>query len=151
VYIFLNRERPESFEVRADMRRTVRTVGAPLPMGAYSQAVISGDLVFTAGQIGIDPSTGVLEEGLSAQTARALSNVREILREAGTDMDGVVKLNLYITDISEFDLVNRIYSDFFEEPYPARSIVQAAALPLGALIEIEAVAVIDKGVMNRDR
>ncbi len=133
------------------MRRTVRTVGAPLPVGAYSQAVISGDLVFTAGQIGIDPSTGALEEGLSAQTARALSNVREILREAGTDMDGVVKLNLYITDMSEFDLVNRIYSSFFEEPYPARSIVQAAALPLGALIEIEAVAFIHKGVMNRDR
>ncbi|MBN2586454.1 MAG: RidA family protein [Candidatus Fermentibacteraceae bacterium] len=133
------------------MRRTVRTVGAPLPVGAYSQAVISGDLVFTAGQIGIDPSTGMLEDGLSAQTARALSNVREILREAGTDMDGVLKLNLYITDMSDFDLVNRIYSSSFEEPYPARSIVQAAALPLGALIEIEAVAVIHEGGMKSDR
>jgi 2-iminobutanoate/2-iminopropanoate deaminase len=122
------------------MRRIVRTDRAPLPVGAYSQAVIAGGLVFTAGQLGIDPDTGTLEEGIEAQTERALDNVGHILRAAGSDSDWVVRMNLYITDMSEFDLVNRIYSSRFEEPYPARSIVQAAALPLGALIEIEAVA-----------
>lgn len=122
------------------MRRIVRTGRAPLPVGAYSQAVMAGGLVFTAGQLGIDPQTGILEEGIEAQTERALDNVEHILRAAGSDSDWVVRMNLYITDMSEFDLVNRIYSSRFEEPYPARSIVQAAALPLGALIEIEAVA-----------
>jgi 2-iminobutanoate/2-iminopropanoate deaminase len=122
------------------MRRTVRTENAPLPVGAYSQAVLSGGLVFTAGQIGLDPSSGLLEEGLEAQTERALDNLRAVLEAAGSGLDWVVRMNLYITDMAEFDLVNRIYSGRFEEPYPARSIIQASALPLGALVEIEAVA-----------
>lgn len=122
------------------MRSTVRTSGAPLPVGAYSQGVIAGNLLFTAGQIGMDPEGGRLEEGVRKQTARALANVIEILEAAGTGPDRIVKMNLYITDMADFAVVNEVYSDLMDEPFPARSVVEVSALPLGALVEIEAVA-----------
>jgi len=124
------------------MFETVETASAPMPVGAYSQAAISGGLVFTAGQIGINPQTGKLTEDLSSQVDQALNNLEQVLIEAGSGLDSVLRMNLYITDMMEFDIVNRIYSDRLQRPYPARSTVQVAALPLGALIEIDAIALV---------
>jgi len=127
------------------MRKTVRTERAPMPAGAYSQAVISGRLVFTAGQIGIDPGKGTLATGARAQTAQALENIANVLREAGSGLDWVIRMNLYITDMADFEVINGVYSSVFSEPYPARSVVEVAALPLGAVIEMEAVAEVERG------
>lgn len=124
------------------LRRAVRTSRAPQPVGAYSQAVTSVNLVFTAGQIGISPETGLMAVGIEEQTRQALSNLEEILMEAGTGLDGIIKVNLYITDMSDFGLVNAVYSSRLREPFPARSLVEVSRLPLDALIEIEAVATI---------
>ena len=124
------------------MRKTVETDRAPIPVGCYSQGVVARDLVFTAGQIGLDPETGKLESDLESQTERALDNIEEVLLEAGSGMEMVVKMTLYITDMSAFSLINDIYSRRFNPPYPARSVVEVSGLPLGALVEMEAVAVI---------
>ncbi len=121
-------------------RKTVQTVDSPLPVGPYSQAVILKGFIFTAGQIGIDPEDGKLKEGIAAQTVQALNNLEAILLDAGSNMDGVVKINLYLADISDSSIVNDIYSRRFMVPFPARSVVAVLKLPLGALVEIEAVA-----------
>ena len=115
-------------------------INSPLPVGPYSQAVISKGFIFTAGQIGIDPEDGKLEEGIEAQTVQALNNLEAILLDAGSDMDSVVKINLYLADISDSAIVNDIYSRRFMAPFPARSAVAVSKLPLGALVEIEAIA-----------
>ncbi|MCK4672312.1 MAG: Rid family detoxifying hydrolase [Candidatus Aegiribacteria sp.] len=120
-------------------RKTVQTANSPLPVGPYSQAVISKGFIFTAGQIGIDPEDGKLEEGIAAQTVQALNNLEAILIDAGSNMDSVVKINVYLADISDSAIVNDIYSSRFMVPFPARSVVAVSKLPLGALIEIEAV------------
>jgi len=121
-------------------RKTVQTANSPLPVGAYSQAVISKGFVFTAGQIGIDPEDRKLKKGITAQTVQALNNLEAILLDAGSNMDNVVKINLYLADISDSPIVNDIYSRRFIAPFPARSAVAVSNLPLGALVEIEAVA-----------
>jgi 2-iminobutanoate/2-iminopropanoate deaminase len=120
-------------------RKTVQTADSPLPVGPYSQAVISKGFIFTAGQIGIDPENGKLEEGIEAQTVQALNNLEAILLDAGSNMDSVVKINLYLADISDSAIVNDIYSRRFIAPFPARSVIEVSKLPLGALVEIEAV------------
>ncbi len=127
------------------MRKIVETDEAPLPVGAYSQGVLASGMVFTAGQIGIDPLTGKLAGDIEKQTERALSNLQAVLEAAGSGMDWVVKMNLYITDMSDFQTVNRIYSQRFQRPYPARSVIQVSGLPLGALVEMEAVAAVGRG------
>ncbi|MCK4504199.1 MAG: Rid family detoxifying hydrolase [Candidatus Aegiribacteria sp.] len=121
-------------------RKTVQTANSPLPVGPYSQAVISKGFIFTAGQIGIDPEDGKLKDGIEAQTVQALNNLEAILLEAGSNMDNVVRINLYLADISDSAIVNDIYSRRFIAPFPARSVVAVLKLPLGALVEIEAVA-----------
>ena len=123
-------------------RRVIATTKAPAAVGPYSQAIRAGRWVFTAGQIGIDPETGRLREGLEAQTRQALANLAAILEAAGTDLRHVVKTTIYMTDLSAFQQVNAIYGEVFREDPPARSTVQVAALPLGALIEIEAIALV---------
>lgn len=120
----------------------VHTDQAPAAVGPYSQAVRAGNVVYIAGQIGIDPATGTLRHGLEAQTQQVLNNLQAILRAAGTDMDHVVKTTIFLTDLSAFQTVNTIYEQMFHSHPPARSTVQVAALPLGALVEIEAIAVI---------
>lgn len=120
----------------------VHTSGAPEAVGPYSQANASGDLVFTAGQIGLDPATGEFAPGgIQEQTRRVLQNVQAILEEAGTDLAHVVKTTVFLSDMADFKAMNEVYATFFEEPFPARSTVAVAGLPLGALVEIEAVAV----------
>lgn len=123
-------------------RDVIHTENAPAAVGPYSQAIRVGNLVFTAGQVGIDPATGQLREGLEAQTRQVMANLQAILQAAGADLSTVVKTTIYMTDLSAFKQVNAIYGEYFPSAPPARSTVQVAALPLGALIEIEAVAVV---------
>ena len=126
------------------MKEEVRTPGAPAAIGPYSQGVAASGarLVFTAGQIGLDPASGALVSGgAAAECRRALENVRAILEAAGTGPSGVVKTTLFLIDLREFQEVTAVYETFFERPYPARSTIEVGALPRGARVEIEAVAV----------
>ncbi|MBD3368904.1 RidA family protein [Candidatus Fermentibacteria bacterium] len=118
----------------------VRSDDAPEPVGAYSQAVESGGFLFISGQIGLDPVSGELVEGLGEQAERALSNLRAVLSAAGLSMTDVVKSTVYLKDMSDFGKVNEVYARFFQPPYPARAAVEVPGLPKGALVEIEAVA-----------
>lgn len=123
--------------------KTVHTEKAPAAVGPYSQAVKVGHFVFTSGQIGINPLTGQLRMGLEEQTHQVLANLAAVLEAAGSGMDKIIKTTIFLTDISEFSTVNSIYAESFSAEPPARSTVQVAALPLGALIEIEAVALVE--------
>ena len=121
----------------------VKTENAPKAIGPYSAGVSTGCLVFTAGQLGIDPQTGKLVEGgIQAQTRQALTNLSAILEAAGTSLEKVVKSTVFLKDIGEFSQMNEVYGTFFTEDFPARSAIQVAALPLGAAVEIEAVALV---------
>ncbi len=125
----------------------VRSDSAPQPVGPYSQAVKAGCLVFVSGQIPLDPATGrVVEGGFKERARRALQNVMAILEAAGLGPGDVVKVTVYLTDISRFKEFNEVYQEFFPGPaYPARAVVQVAALPLGVDVEVEAVAYACKG------
>ena len=124
------------------MRRTIEAEDAPLPVGPYAQAVLAGDFVFAAGQIGLDPSTGKLVPGgTREQLVRVLDNLAAVLRASGHGLDDVVKTTVYLVDLGEMPLVNEVYARYFPAPHPARATVQVAALPAGARVEIEAVAV----------
>ena len=119
----------------------IQTDDAPAAIGPYSQAVRAGDSVFLSGQIPLDPSTGALIDGdFEARVRRVLDNLAAVCRSAGGGLNDVVKINVYLTDLSRFDLVNSIMADVFDEPYPARAAVQVAALPKGTDVEMEAVA-----------
>ncbi len=123
------------------MRHAIQTDRAPAAVGPYSQAIRTGELVFTSGQIPLAPDTGTLVEGgIEAQTRQVMENLRSVLRAAGTDFDRVVKSTVYLADIGDFAAVNTVYGGFFSENPPARSAFQVAALPLGARVEIEMVA-----------
>jgi 2-iminobutanoate/2-iminopropanoate deaminase len=124
----------------ADKKR-VHTDSAPAAIGPYSQAIVSGGFVFTAGQIAIDPATGAMvEAGVEAEAERALQNLSAVLEAAGSSMGDVVKTTMYLADMGDFVAVNEIYARYFDEPFPARAAIQAAALPKGAKVEIDAIA-----------
>jgi len=120
--------------------KEVRSAKAPSPIGPYSQAV-DAEGVYCSGQVGLNPSTGNLEVGVVPQTARALSNLEAVLAAAGLSLKNVVKTTVFMVDIAEFAQMNEEYAKHFQAPYPARSTVQVAALPKGARVEIDAVAV----------
>ena len=123
------------------MKKAVETHAAPSAIGPYSQAVVHGDLVFCSGQIGIDPASGTMVEGgIEAETRRVLDNLREVLLAAGLKLTDVVKTSIFLVSLADFETVNRIYSEHFSAPYPARSTVQVSALPRHARVEIEAIA-----------
>jgi len=122
------------------MKSEVNSPGAPKPIGPYSQAVRAG-AVYCSGQIGLDPTTGKLEEGIVPQTRRALANLDAVLRSSGMDLANVVKTTVFLVDLSEYAPMNDEYAKHFSAPFPARTTVQAAALPRGARVEIDAVAV----------
>ncbi len=123
------------------MKNAISTPDAPAAIGPYSQAIDNGDMVFCSGQIALDPPSGTMVAGgIEAQTRRVLENLRGVLHEAGLSLSDVVKTTIFIVDLREFDIVNRVYGEHFSSPYPARSTVQVSALPRGALIEIEAIA-----------
>ena len=121
-------------------RQAITTSGAPAALGPYSQGIVSGDLVFCAGQLGLDPATGELAEGVEAQAERALRNLAAVLDAAGCSFADVVKTTIFLADIGEFASVNGVYARFMADPAPARSTFAVGALPKGALVEIEAIA-----------
>ena len=121
----------------------VTTDKAPAAIGPYSQAIKAGNFVFTSGQLPMDPETGQIEGDIKAQTKMALTNLANVLEAAGSGMDKVVKTTVFLADINEFAAMNEVYATFFGEVPPARSAFQAANLPKGAKIEIEAIAVVD--------
>ncbi len=123
------------------MRNAIITEKAPKPVGPYSQAVIEGDLIFVAGQGCINPLTGTLELGdVRSETKRTFENVRSILQAAGSSLDHVMKCNVYLRDINDFAAMNEVYETFFAPPFPARTTIQAGALPGGIAVEIECIA-----------
>lgn len=123
------------------MIKSIYTDKAPQVVGPYSQAIISGDMVFCSGQIGIDPETGNLAEGIKAQTEQVMKNLGSVLKAAGLSFDNVVKTTIFITDVNTYATVNEIYASFFNEHKPARSTVAVASLPKAALVEIEMIAI----------
>ena len=123
------------------MKKVISTTKAPAAIGPYSQAIRVGNLVYTSGQIPIDPATGEFAEGgIKEQTRQSLLNLKAILEEAGLTMSDVVKTTVFMADMNDFAAMNAVYAEFFAEPYPARSAVAVKTLPKGALVEIEAVA-----------
>jgi 2-iminobutanoate/2-iminopropanoate deaminase len=123
------------------MRTVVQTSAAPAAIGPYSQAIRSGDLVITAGQVGIDPGSGeIVDGGAAEQAERALRNLTAILDAAGTSPERVIKTTVFLADMADFATVNEVYARHFSAPFPARSTVAVAGLPKGALVEIEAIA-----------
>ena len=123
------------------MKKVISTTKAPAAIGPYSQAIRVGNLVYTSGQIPIDPATGEFAEGgIKDQTRQSLLNLKAILEEAGLTMSDVVKTTVFMADMNDFAAMNAVYAEFFAEPYPARSAVAVKTLPKGALVEIEAVA-----------
>ena len=126
----------------ADLRR-IQTEKAPHAIGPYSQGIVAGNMLYTAGQIALDPATGELIGGdIAAQTKRVLDNLSAILQEAGSSLDRVVKTTVYLSDMGEFSAMNDVYSTYFTSHKPARSTVQAARLPRDVKVEIDAIAVV---------
>ncbi|MGB9873922.1 MAG: RidA family protein [Hydrogenobacter sp.] len=125
----------------------IHTEEAPKPVGPYSQAVIYGDLLFVSGQIGIDPKTGKLRETFEEQVKQIFTNIDAILRSAGADRKSIVKVSIYITDLSLFPHLNALYEEFFKdvEVKPARTTVGVSNLPMGAYVEMDIIAVLGQG------
>ncbi len=123
------------------LRKAIVTDKAPKPVGPYSQAIVEGDFIFVAGQGPINPGTGSLELGdARAETRRVFENLRAILQAAGSSLDHVVKCNVYLRDINDFAAMNEVYATYFSAPFPARTTIQAGALPGGIAVEIECIA-----------
>lgn len=124
------------------MNKAIHTDNAPKALGPYSQAIEAGNMVFASGQVPIDPVTDqFVPGGIKEQTRQALTNARNILAEAGTDLAHVVKTTVFLSDMDNFAAMNEVYAQFFEQPYPARSAVAVKTLPKGALVEVECIAV----------
>ncbi len=124
-------------------REIIRTEQAPAPIGTYSQAVKVGDTVYLSGQIPLDPATMELAAGIEAQIRRVFDNLGAVAEATGGDLANVVKLTVFLTDLSHFPLVNQIMAEYFHEPYPARAVIGVATLPRGAAVEMDAVMVLD--------
>ena len=122
------------------MKEVISTQNAPAAVGPYSQAIKSGSMVYVSGQLPIDPATGKMPDATTDQARQSLSNVKSILEAAGSSLDKAVRVGIFMTDLADFKAVNEIYATFFNDAPPARATVQVAALPLGAKIEIEAIA-----------
>ena len=124
------------------MNKTITAQGAPAAVGPYCQAKLCGDTLYTSGQLGLDPATGKLAEGgIEGQAHQSLKNLGAILKESGMDYSDVVKTTCFLADIKDFAAFNAIYAEYFKGEVPARSCFQVGALPMGALVEVEAVAV----------
>jgi reactive intermediate/imine deaminase len=121
------------------MKFLIESMDAPRAIGAYSQAIRAGSTIYLSGQIGLDPETMLLAEGIDAQVRRVFLNLQAVAAAAGGDLNDIVKLTVYLTDLSDFPRVNDIMADFFRQPYPARATIGVAALPRNALVEIDAV------------
>ena len=122
------------------MIKKISTTNAPAAIGPYSQALDLGNMVFVSGQIPIDPATGLMADTIEEQAKQSLTNLKNILAEAGLGMENVVKTVVFLADLNDFATVNAVYESFFADPFPARSCVQVAAIPKGAKVEIECIA-----------
>ena len=120
--------------------KEIKTNRAPAAVGPYSQAVISGNTVFTSGQIPINPQTGEIPRGIEEQARQAFENIKNLLEASGSGIDKVIKTTVFLSDMDDFATVNKIYAEYFCEPYPARSCVEVARLPKDVRLEVEAVA-----------
>ncbi len=123
-------------------RRIIATDLAPGAIGPYSQAVAAGNTVYLSGQIGLDPATMQLVEGIDAQIVRVFENLKAVAEAAGASLADAVKLNIYVTDLANFPKVNEVMAQYLQEPYPARATVEVSALPRGALVEADAILVV---------
>jgi len=123
-------------------RDAIQTSRAPAAIGPYSQAIRAGDTVYLSGQIGLDPATGNLRDGIEAQARQVFDNVKAVSEAAGGSLDNVVKLSLLLADLADFSKVNDIMATYFTAPYPARATYQVAGLPKGARVEVDAVLVL---------
>lgn len=123
------------------MKKVIATTSAPGAIGPYSQAIDTGSFVYASGQIPLNPATGEIPEGITAQTRQSLANVCAILEAAGLTTDNVVKTTVFLRDMADFGAMNEVYGSVFSEPYPARSAVAVRELPKGVLVEIEVIAV----------
>ena len=121
------------------MKQSIHTAAAPQAIGTYSQAVRCGDTVYMSGQIGLDPQTMQMVDGIEAQIVRVFENLKAVAAAAGGSLDDAVRVTVYLTDLAHFARVNEIMVTYFREPYPARAAVGVASLPRGALVEVDAV------------
>lgn len=121
------------------MVKEIHTNQAPAAIGPYSQAIQAGDFIYVSGQIGVDPKSGNVVDGIDKQTHQVLKNLQAILTEAGTDFSQVVKFTIYLTSIEDFTVVNEIYGSYLQKPYPARATVEVSHLPKDVLVEMDAV------------
>ncbi|MDR0832776.1 MAG: RidA family protein [Candidatus Symbiothrix sp.] len=122
------------------MKQAILSTNAPAAIGPYSQAIKTGNVVYCSGQLGLDPATGNLADGVVAQTEQAFKNIRAVLAAAGLTVDNVIKTTVFLADMADFTTVNEIYGNHFREPYPARSAVAVRTLPKNGLVEIEVIA-----------
>ena len=120
-------------------KKVIQTLDAPAAIGIYSQAVRVDETVYLSGQIGLDPNTMQMVEGIEAQIHRVFQNLRAVAGAADSSLNDVVKLNIYLTDMDSFSKVNEIMTSYFHQPYPARAVVGVAALPRGALVEMDGI------------
>ena len=123
------------------MKQVLATDQAPAAIGPYSQGIAAGETVYVSGQLPLDPATGAFPEGIAAQTAQSLKNIQAILAQQGMTLANVVKTTVFLADINDFAEMNKVYGEFFTQPYPARSAVQVAKLPKDAPLVIECIAV----------
>lgn len=123
------------------MKKQIATTAAPAAIGPYSQAIDLGNMVFISGQIPVNPATGDIPEGIKAQTAQSIANIKAILAEAGLTIDNVVKTTVFLADMADFTAMNEVYAESFTAPFPARSAVAVRELPKQVLVEIETIAV----------
>lgn len=121
------------------MKQAIHTAAAPQAIGTYSQAIRCGDSIYLSGQIGLDPASMQLVDGVDAQIHRVFRNLQAVAAEAGARLDHAVKLTVYLSDLSHFARVNEIMSTYFTQPYPARAAIGVAGLPRGALVEVDAI------------
>lgn len=126
--------------VKYDMRKAIKTSKAPKPAGPYSQAIRAGDFIYVAGQGGVDPNTGKFVEGLEEQTRQTLKNIEAILKAAGSSLDDVVKVSVFLKDVRDFQTMNKVYAEFFKKPPPARTTVGVSFVVPEMLVEIDVVA-----------
>ena len=120
--------------------KEIKTRKAPEAIGPYSQAVVTGNIVFTSGQIPVNPETNEIPDGIEAQANQVFMNLKNLLEASGSSINNVIKTTVFIQNMSDFAIINEIYANYFSEPYPARSCVEVAKLPKGVLLEVEAIA-----------
>lgn len=130
------------------IKKEISTTAAPAAIGPYSQGIQLGNLVFSSGQIPVDPATGKIVEGIEAQTRQVCENLQAVLKASGATLEDVLKTTVFIKDMNDFSRVNEIYGEYFSQPYPARSCVEVARLPKDVLVEIEAIAAVNMAAVK---